>query len=495
MTEARSAQSALSRGWEFLRDAPLRVALLSAALLLPCFWHGHIEAGDLGSHVYNAWVAQLIVKGQAPGLYLAQQWNNVLFDLLLQHTANVLRFAVAEKIVVALAVLVFFWGVFALIAAISSQPPWFLTPCLAILSYGYCFHMGFFNYYLSIGLACWSLAIFLGRLRGDKLTALIALPIIYLAHPVGFLFAVCGMGYLTLREVLPGYWKAAVPLIALAAVLALRWFLMTRVQYEVDWSKDGPFYVFNGSDQAVVYGDQYASLARVAIVFAVICILVDAIFRRRESRSSWKPFALPLELYFVAFLTTALLPENLRTAPENGWIGLLVSRLTVVSAIFGLAVLACMKPRKWHLAGFALLACAFFVFLHEDTGFINEMERNAEILLWPLPYGTRVVPALGSLPGSRIEFLGHLADRACIGHCFSVLNYEAPTKQFRVRARPGSRLALSSFPEYEEQVSDAYVFRAEDLPLTLIYQCDQSDLRRLCLRELAAGDTVRSAEK
>ena len=28
--------------------------LISPALLIPCFWHRHIQAGDLASHVYNA---------------------------------------------------------------------------------------------------------------------------------------------------------------------------------------------------------------------------------------------------------------------------------------------------------------------------------------------------------------------------------------------------------------------------------------------------------
>src|SRR6202789_4658132 len=59
------------------------IVAISAILLVPCFWHRHIEAGDLASHTYNAWMAQLIAHGQAPGLWLARQWNNVLFDITL----------------------------------------------------------------------------------------------------------------------------------------------------------------------------------------------------------------------------------------------------------------------------------------------------------------------------------------------------------------------------------------------------------------------------
>jgi len=55
----------------------LRIFVLSALLAVPCFWHRRIEAGDLASHVYNAWLGQLIEKGQAPGLYLVSRWDNV----------------------------------------------------------------------------------------------------------------------------------------------------------------------------------------------------------------------------------------------------------------------------------------------------------------------------------------------------------------------------------------------------------------------------------
>src|SRR6059036_1770003 len=103
----------------FVRQNWLRVLLISALVIVPCFWHKRIEAGDLGSHTYNAWLAQLVESGQAPGLYIAPQSTNILVDLLLVRLGSVLGLAAAEKIVVAWCVLVFFWGAFALIAAAS----------------------------------------------------------------------------------------------------------------------------------------------------------------------------------------------------------------------------------------------------------------------------------------------------------------------------------------------------------------------------------------
>src|SRR5213082_1269451 len=92
------------------------IVLISALILVPCFWHSRIQAGDLGSHVYNAWLAQLIEHHQISGLVLVRQWDNVLFDFLLLRTGNVFGFVTAEKIVVCFAVLVFFWGCFSFLA-------------------------------------------------------------------------------------------------------------------------------------------------------------------------------------------------------------------------------------------------------------------------------------------------------------------------------------------------------------------------------------------
>src|SRR6202451_2003017 len=100
--------SALASAWHFFGRHWRRTPGISVALLLPCFWRRHSEAGDLGSHLYNAWLAILIEKGQAPGLYLATQFNNVLFDISLSHLANFFGFWIAEKVAVSACVLIFF---------------------------------------------------------------------------------------------------------------------------------------------------------------------------------------------------------------------------------------------------------------------------------------------------------------------------------------------------------------------------------------------------
>lgn len=478
----------LAEATGFLRQFWRRVLLLSGLLAVPCFWHRRIEAGDLASHVYNAWLAQLIEKGQAPGLYLVSRCNNVLFDFTLLHLGKVFGFSIAAKIAVYACVVIFFWGVFAFVAAVTERLPWFVAPCIAILAYGYSFNMGFMNYYLSLGLACFGLALF-WRARGREwIYGGLLLPFVLLAHPIGFVWLIGTLAYVKLRERLAGWWKFLPAVATASGLLGVYWFMVRHAaKYMVDWDR-GPFYFYSGADQLALYGQRYTYLAWVAFLFGLFWAGVDLYAGRREGLT-WRRLELPFELYAVAFCATALLPENLRPSPDGGWIGLLGSRLTTISAIMGLCALGLLRPRKWYRAGFSACAILFFAFLYEDTGWINRLEANAEELMSNLPPGTRVIATVWAPSDSRIPFVGHAVERACIGHCFSFANYEAASGEFRVRVRKGSPVVTASTDDAEDMASGEYEVDETDLPLKQIYQCDASDLTKLCIRDLESGET------
>ena len=472
----------------FLRQFKLRVLLFSALLGGPCFWQRRIEAGDLASHAYNVWLGQLIEKGQAPGLYLAKQWENVLFDVTLSHLANFLGFPLGQKISVYACVLIFFWGVFAFVAAVTERPPWFLAPCIAMLAYGYSFNMGFMNYYLSLGLACFGLALFWGARGREWICGTLLLPFVLLAHPIGFVWLIGTVAYVKLRLKLPGWWKFLPAAAAASGLLGVHWFMARHAdKYLVDWDR-GPFCLYNGADQLAIYGQRYFYLAGTVFLFGLFCVAAD-LRAGKHNGPRWGRLELPFELYVVAFCATGLLPENLRPSLDGGWIGLLGSRLTTISAIFGLCVLGLLKPRKWHLAGLGVGAIVFFAFLYQDTGWLNRLEANAEQLVGNLPPGTRVIATVWAPPGSRIPFVGHAVERACIGHCFSYANYEPASGEFRVRVRKGSPVATSSTDDAEDMASGEYEVDETDLPLKQIYQCDSGDLTKLCIRDLESGET------
>src|SRR5579859_3301354 len=477
----------------FLRRDFIVVAILSILLLIPCIWHAHIQAGDLGSHVYNAWLAQLANHGQAPGVYVAHQWNNILFDVTLGQSAKLFGWRGAEVLTVWASVLIFFWGVFSFVSAITKRIPWLLVPCFAMLAYGYSFSMGFLNYYLSIGLACFSLAAFWRGAAGNWLTAALLSPFILLAHPIGFLWFVATIVYVTLWRTIPEYWRLILPVLAVVAYFVLRLHLTNNPDVAVDW-RDDPFYWMNGSDQLITFGHRYLILARIALAWGIVSFLPAFAAQWRAGKEALRPFRLPVELYLVALTAAAFVPENIHSDLFAGWIGLLVSRLTTITAIFGLCVLGLLPLRKWHTAGFALIAAVFFAWIYHDTGTISRVESNAEALFSALPSGTRIVPVISAPEDWRVQFIAHSVDRACIGHCFSYSNYEPSSGQFRVRALPGSRIATDSADKSEDMSSGDYVVQPEDLPLFSVYQCDDADWTRLCADPLRAGNKTEDPE-
>ncbi len=484
--EDTGRESCAFAGWRFLKQRIAAILVVSALLIVPCVWHRRIEAGDLASHVYNAWLAQLIEKGQAPGLYLSKQWDNILFDVALLRAANLAGFAAAQKIVVSICVLIFFWGVFAFVGALTERPPWLLTPCIAMLAYGYSFNMGFMNYYVSLGLACFGLALLWRGGGSDWMAGVLIALLAILAHPIGFLWLVGTLVYVKVRAKLPGWWKAALPLAAASVFFEVRWYSQRHPALMADWDR-GPFYLYNGADQLALYGARYISLAGAAFLLGLTCLMVD-LYARRTRGFPWKLVQLPGELYLVTFCATALLPENLRPSIYGGWIGLLDSRLTTISAILGIGILGLLKPRKWHLAGFGACAIVFFAFLYQDTAWLNRLEANAEELVSDLPPGTRVIATVWALPGSRISFVSHAVERACIGHCFSYANYEPASGEFRVRVQKGSPVATASMDDAEDMASGEYEVDDTDLPLKQIYQCEAHDLTKVCIRDLESGE-------
>src|SRR5690348_1885503 len=150
MTQPARAEPATRR--------PIWYVLASVILLLLCYWHARLQAGDLSSHLYNAWLAGLIQGGKIHGLQMARQTTNLLFDLILSGLLQWLGPAWAQRLSASLCVLNFVCGAFAFVSAVAGRAAWQLLPCLAMLAYGWTFHMGFFNFYLSLGLSFASLA-------------------------------------------------------------------------------------------------------------------------------------------------------------------------------------------------------------------------------------------------------------------------------------------------------------------------------------------------
>ena len=475
------APSVVGLAVQFLRDRWALVLVISGLMLIPCFWHRRIEAGDLGSHTYNAWLALLVKQGRAPGLYLAHQWNNIIVDSALTWLGARLGFISAEKIVVSLCVLTFFWGAFAFISAACLRPPWYLTPAIAMVSYGYTFYVGFMNFYLSVGLALFAAAVFWRGTRIDWIVGAALAVLTLMAHPMGFGLLLAMVAYIRLAEPARGLYRWAVFASGFLALIAIH-FALHHFRTAGGF---GPRFVFmNGADQLVLFGERYRLFAEYLLILGS-CAFIAGVLRDRNRPPMPQWFRTPLELWVIFVFAVAVLPGTIWFPQYTAAVSAINSRLTAVTAILGLSVLASVQPRKWIFGGLAVFAAVFFTLQYRDTAILNDMEQQVESLVRNLPFGTRVSYTIDFGNDSRINSR-HMVDRACIGTCFTYSNYEPATGQFRLRVSPhGSPIISNSGLDLEH---GDYVVRPGDLPLAQIYQSDESDLTRLSIRNLSAGE-------
>src|SRR5258707_7479135 len=120
---------------------PLTYIAISLLMLAPCFWQPRLEGGDLSSHIYNSWMSGMIETGRTMGVMTVHQWTNVLFDLMLSGLFRLFGAEAAQRISISIVVLTFVWGAFIFVSVVSRRRPWHLMPCIAMLAYGWVFHM------------------------------------------------------------------------------------------------------------------------------------------------------------------------------------------------------------------------------------------------------------------------------------------------------------------------------------------------------------------
>jgi hypothetical protein len=499
--EPRSGDSAITATLRVIKERGWRIAAISAAALIPCYWHAKIEAGDLPSHVYNAWLGQLIERGQAPGLYFAKQWNNVLFDAMLLKLANLIGLPWAEKIAVSVCVLIFFWGAFAFIAASARRAPWSLAPGIAMVAYGWTFQMGFMNYYLSLGLAFAAVAIFWRGRGTDRVAGIVLAVLAFVAHPLGAMWIAGIVAYVKAAEALRGVWRWLLPVATLLAIAAARIFVTHH--FQTAHTEIARFHFFTGADQIVLYSTRYVWLAGVMAALCLVTVVFGLLFDREASSSRWA-IRVPMELWGVSVFAAAILPNEVYLARYSALISFLAPRLTSTTAVIVLCIVGCLEPRLRHLLGLSICAFFFFVWMYQDTGVLNRMEARAFHLVSELPQGQRVTESIWfPLPATEadrtvpfgasgeyftgISFAGHIVDRACIYHCFSYSDYEPASRQFRIRVSSNNAMVTNSPDDSSLMQSGRYPVQPWDVPMAQVCQCEGADRAKLCLRELKAG--------
>ena len=141
----------------------------------------------------------MIENGRTMGVLTVHQWTNVLFDLMLSGLFKLFGAEAAQRISISIVVLTFVWGAFAFVSVVSQKRPWHLMPCIAMLAYGWVFHMGFFSFYLSLGLCFWAMAFAWDWQPRRIAVAAVIFLLAYLAHALPVIWTLgsadlCGAG-------------------------------------------------------------------------------------------------------------------------------------------------------------------------------------------------------------------------------------------------------------------------------------------------------------
>jgi hypothetical protein len=456
-----------------------RYLTASVVLVLPCFWQSRIQAGDLSSHIYNAWLATLIEQGRATGLYLKPQWTNTLFDLALIQLWRLAGPGAAQRIAVSCSVLLLCWGIFAVASAASRRQPWFLMPVIAMLAYGWVFHMGFCNYYLSIGLSLWAIALSYDRPGAVRIAATVfVLAIAWTAHAIPVAWAAASIALIyAARQIRPRY-LPILTLVGVGFLVALHFYL--GAHFQLRWPSNRTF-APSGLGEFLVFGPKYLLVAGAMLFFGILLS-----YRLINDRGFVRTLlGVPFQLLVCAVAAVLLMPDGIQLPGYHAPLTFLTGRLSLLVALSICVLFGTLRPGPWLKSAIYVVACVFFSFLYMDERAVNAVEDRMDAALSGLKADQRVVLAHMGVSWLMDPYT-HMIDRACINHCFSYANYEPSSAAFRVRVEKGSPLVTANYDDSMAMQKGVYQVRETDLPMLSLSACPKRP-RDFCLSRLSAA--------
>ncbi len=443
---------------------------------------------DLPSHVYNAWLASLIAHGQVSGLELVHPFTNVLADWILSVGLHAFGAAWAARILCILAVETFFWGVFRLASVVSGKSAWPLAPCIAMLSYGFTFYLGFVNFYLATACSVWILAV-LWRFSFRGLLAAFALGVVgSMASLLPVAWAVLAVGYMYAARVIPVRVRPVL-LVGGAGCLVVADLVFARM-FECYWHLDQiasslGFLRLTGLGQFAPFGPKYL------FVSLAILILWGKLFLERVERGGVLRDPL-FHLWLLAVVAVAVLPSGLGFPMYAANLTFIPDRVSQFVAILFCAWLGSATLGRGTTSWLAAVAAVYFVFLYVDARALNKADAEITALVSHLPPAQRVVSSVRD-SGAVLTSLEHVLDWACIGRCFDYGNYEPASHAFRVWAAGVNGVVTPSLETAEEIEYRGHAVTAAEAPLYSV--CPSSvPGQRFALRRLEAGEKTCSFE-
>jgi len=456
-----------------------RFALVALLISIPCLWQEHIQSVDLSSHLYNAWVVNEVNAGHLPGLHVATQFTNVLFDValssLLKLTGGV---AWTERIAVVAAVQIFFWGCFVFVSAAANSRAWQMAPVLAMLAYGAVFRIGFFNFYISTGLCLIAMALVWNGAR-PRLAVFLLLSACT-AHFLPCIWATCAISYMWLMRRVSARRQILLPGISAVAILAISGCLTLFVPALLPTGVRVDSLV--GVDQLLMWGAKYRVVAA-----ACFCCYVLLLICRFELDSPFRDVI--FQLWVLSAIACLVLPDAVWLPFYASGLSYVTIRLSLLCGILLCAVIAKAPTPKVVQLTLAIAAVIFFGLSYRDEGALNRVEDRMQKAVAALPAGTRVIAAVRD-PHLFVQGLEHMIDRPCIGRCFDYGNYEASTSQFRLRADAGNSYVVSNNGDVGALEHGRLVFSRKDITVYRVFECGA----KFCASPLSPGEPVGTQE-
>jgi len=345
--------------------------LVSLLLLAPCHWQPRLHAGDLSSHIDNSWLARLIESGRAQGLEAVRQTTNFLFDLILGGLFKVVGAEAAQRIAVSLAVLTFAWGAFAFISTVSGRRAWHLMPVIGMLAYGWVFQMGFFDFYLSLGLCFWALALGWESKPWRLAAAGPILALAYLAHALPVVWAAGLLAYLWLAGRTAARTRAWMMAVSLLAMVLLRaWTGGTRI---AEWSLQRIF-MTSAADPSWTFDAKYYVLL-VGLLLVWGALFLDLMHQWGTLRLA---SSIPFQVCVVGAAGVFLLPATVLIPGFQHALVLIAERMALGVSVCVCALVGAARPRILERYALVVVALIFFGFLYRDERAMNALEDRMQ---------------------------------------------------------------------------------------------------------------------
>lgn len=369
LNPATPSLPAVPAGWlaAFHWRGRLGYVLISLLLLLPVYWQPRVQGGDLSSHFDNAWLTQRIESGRMQGQAATNGATNILFDVLLSGLNRVGGAEFAQRMAVSLAVLTFVWGAFAFVTVVGGRRPWHLMSCIAMLAYGWVFHMGFYNFYLSLGLCFWALSVVWNPTPRRILAAALLLALGFLSQSLPVVWTLGLLAYAWLagrvaarrRVYITAGWLLA--MVLLHALSSGNVFSQWSVE-QVAWT--------TGADQVWVFdGKYYFVLIGLLLVWGLL--FIDLL---RESGARYVVSGIPFQLCLIGASAVFILPTTVLLPGFQHALVYNAERMSLGVGICVCALLAAARPRAFEKYAMALVALVFFAFLYVDERALNSFQ-------------------------------------------------------------------------------------------------------------------------